>query len=183
MKSSLTKPMATANTWLTLGAAGAVFAAPPVMRDAATHRDLVARKQAEGEPRLPQGMKPCQGEDPSKVNRPADLIERSDLLCHGGVATLVPKRALLAVPERFRQRLRMVDGARVVTWAEFLDQHRDWITTVEVTPEEAGGKVLLPDKTHRQISACGTVVVATFLGGPISVLEYRPAPDAGNSRK
>ena len=170
--------------WLTLGSAGLAAGAPPViMRDAATHEELVARKKAEGEPALPEGMKPCQGADPSKTGRPGDLIGRSDLLCHGGVATLVPKRALLAVPERFRARMAMLDGARVVTWDEFLALHRDWITTVEVTLDEAGGRALLPDHTVRRVAESGNVVVATFLGGPISVLEYRPVPEAGTKRK
>jgi hypothetical protein len=175
--------LATPGAWLALGLGIQLIAAPPVMRDAATHQELVARKRAAGEPGLPAGMKPCKGPDPSRTNQPGDLIGRSDLLCHGGVATLVPKRALLAVPDRFRQRLRMSDGARVVTWAEFLAKHRDWITTVEVTPEEAGGRAMLPEQTARQIADCGTVVVATFLGGPISVLEYQPAPTVGLSVK
>ncbi|MBN8460462.1 MAG: hypothetical protein J0M04_21745 [Verrucomicrobia bacterium] len=169
--------------WLTLGSAGLAVAAPPVMRDAATHEQLLARKKAEGEPALPEGMKPCQGADPSKTGRPGDLIERSDLLCHGGVATLVPKRALLAVPERFRSRLAMRDGSQVVTWEEFLAIHREWITTVEVTLDEAAGRALLPDKTVRRVAESGNVVVATFLGGPISVLEYRPVPEAGTTKK
>ncbi len=172
-----------AGSWLALALGVALAATPPVMRDAATHQDLVARKRATAEPGLPLGMTPCKGPDPSKANQPGDLIGRSDLVCHGGVATLVPKRALLSVPERFRQRLRMVEGTRVVTWEEFFARNRDWITTVEVTPEEAGGRAMLPEKTTRQIADCDTVVVATFLGGPISVLEYQPAPTAGLSRK
>ena len=169
--------------WLTLGSAGLAVAAPPVMRDAATHEELVARKKAEGDPALPEGMKPCKGADPSKTGRPGDLIERSDLLCHDGVATLVPKRALLAVPERFRARMAMREGSRVVTWEQFLAIHSGWITTVEVTLDEAAGRSLLPDQTARRVAESGDVVVATFLGGPISVLEYRPAPDAGKARK
>lgn len=173
--------------WATMGLALVVgmqaLGAPPVMRDAATHQQLLDQQRREAAQDPMAGMTPCHDPDPALANAPKDLLGQSDILCFGGMATLVPKRALLGVPGKFKSRTKIEEGARILTWVEFLAKNSAWITTVEVTPDEAAGRELLSQKTLQQVAECGTVVVATFLGGPVSVLEYKPGPGASPARK
>lgn len=162
---------------------GQAFGAPPVMRDAATHQQLVAQQRSEAGHDPMSDFEPCEGPDPSRLNPPKDIFDGSEILCFGGVATLVPKHALLEIPAKFKARTKIVDGARVLTWVEFLEKNGSWISTVEVTADEAAGRQLLPAKTRQAVVDCGNVVVATYLGGPISVLDYRPGQVIGAARK
>ena len=105
----------------------------PVMRDAATHEQLslAMRKVSQSDPMRRMTM--SKGADPSLVNQPQDLVASSDILCVGGFATLVPKRAVMCVPKNLADRMKFQPGSRIVGWAEFYAQNRGWITTVEVS--------------------------------------------------
>jgi hypothetical protein len=163
--------------------AGRTSAQTPIMRDAATHQQLADQQAKAPLPDPMNELEPCNGPDPSVANAPKDLLSQSEVLCHGGVGTLVPKGALLTVPAKFKARTKMTAGARIVTWAEFLAQNRTWLTAVEVTIDEAAGRELLPQNTQRQMADCGNVVVATYLGGPISVLEFKPGQRVAATRR
>jgi hypothetical protein len=113
------------------------------------------------------------GEDPTKVNQPVNLLEQSDIVCFGGVATLVPKRAILTIPAKYKECLKLKPGSKIVGWSEFFAVNRGWITTVEVSRVQAEGNQPLAKETAERISKSGNLVVATFLGGPISVLPLK----------
>jgi hypothetical protein len=113
------------------------------------------------------------GEDPSKVNQPVNLLEQSDIVCFGGVATLVPKRAILTLPAKYKDCLKFKPGSRILGWADFYAVNRGWITTVEVSRVQAEGNQPLAKETSERISKSGNLVVATLLGGPISVLPLK----------
>ena len=153
------------------------------MRDAATHQRLVEQQCSKAGHDPMSDFEPCDDPDPSHITPPKDLFAQSEVLCFGGVATLVPKHALLGIPAKFKARTKIANGARVLTWVEFLAKNRSWISTVEVTAEEAAGREMLPAKVQRAVVDCGNVVVATHLDGPISVLEYRPAQAVRTARK
>jgi len=163
--------------------AGRSSAQTPIMRDAATHQQLADQQRKAPPPDPMSELEPCNGPDPSVANAPKDLLSQSEILCHGGIGTLVPKGALLTVPAKFKARTKMAAGAKVVTWAQFLAQNRTWLTAVEVTIDEAAGRELLPQNTQRQMADCGNVVVATYLGGPISVLEFKPTQGVAATRR
>ena len=112
------------------------------------------------------------GEDPSQ-NLPKDLISQSDIISFQGVATLVPKRAILQIPKNYRDRMALQPGAHIVGWSDFYAINRGWITTVEVSRTQAEGNIDLPEETHKLLSKGGNLVVATFMGGPISVLPLK----------
>lgn len=109
-------------------------------------------------------------EDPTKVNQPEDLVSRSDILSYGGMTTLVPKKAIIRLPESLAQRVGHPDGSRIVPWAEFFAANRGWITTVEITREQARGIDPFSEEMTQSISKASTLVIATFQGGAISVL-------------
>lgn len=121
-------------------------------------------------------------EDPSVANAPGDLLSRSDILCLGEFATLVPKRAILHKPKALLSRIGIQDGAKIQIWSEFLVANRGWISTVEVSRAQAEGKEPFPEDTLVAISKSKSIVVATYKGGPISVLSDKVG-DAANPQK
>ncbi len=119
-------------------------------------------------------------EDPSKSNQPVNLLEQSDIVCFGGLATLVPKRAILATPTKYKDCLTLRKGSKIVGWSEFFAVNRGWITTVEVSRVQAEGNKALPKETSDRIGKSMNLVVATFSGGPISVLPLKQ-PEASHT--
>jgi hypothetical protein len=146
----------------------AATAAP--MRDAATHEQLAAKLRGvqQADPMLK--LEPAKGQDPTKENRIPDLLSQSDFLCFGGRATLVPKRAILHVPENLAERLKMQVGTPIQSWADFFAANRGWIATMEVTRAQAEGREAFDEDTTKRLQDSVQVVVATFQAGPISVL-------------
>jgi len=157
-------------------------AAGPVMRDAATEEQLVLaqRKAAQMDPmkRLPVSKLA----DPAVLHPPPDLLSQSDILCFSGIATLVPKHAILQLPEAFSERMKFVAGAQIVGWADFFAANRGWITTVEISRAQAEGTQPVAEDTRTMLTKCRNLVVATYQGGPISLLPAKvpaaPTPAA-----
>lgn len=156
---------------------GHLAAEQPVMRDAATHEQLSeALRVAINKGPLAE-MKPAPGPDPSKVNIPENIVKTSDFLSFSGRATLVPKKAILHVPANMADRVKLQPGSQIQTWADFYAMNRAWVTTVEVSRVQAEGNQALPEATLERIAKSSTLVVATYQGGPISVLPLKvPAP-------
>lgn len=149
-----------------IGAAGA----EPVMRDVVTHDQLVEKLRAATNHGPAVHFKPSEGADPTKVNKPSDIVSQSDFLSFAGRATLVPKHAILHIPPRFADRIKFKPGSKVQTWAEFYAMNRAWITTVEVSRQQAKGAEPLAEELRERFQKAGNVVVATYKTGPISVL-------------
>jgi len=156
-------------------------AAPPVMQDAATHEQLAQqwRKAQPDDPMkaLPAATGAVPAGQPGK-----DLLSQSDILCFGGMATLVPKRAILQLPKAMTGRTQFAAGSTLLGWAEFYARNRGWITTVEVSQLQAEGSVPLPEELTKRLLDQPNLVVATYLGGPISVLPIKRPSAAPTSQ-
>lgn len=144
--------------------------ATPVFRDVATHEQLVERyRTATAENPLKQ-MPQEEGEDPSLMNPVENLVESSDIVSFNGSTTLVPKLAILQIPDNFKDRINNhQDGSRILSWLDFYTINRGWITTVEVKRAQAEGKEPIPEETLEVLTKGRNLVVATYQGGPISV--------------
>lgn len=168
---------------LTVALPGAESPEKPRFRDAATHEQLVkALRYAEKNDPMKK-LKPTEGDDPSKVNLPQNLLDQSDVISFGGVATLVPKRAILAAPPNLKDRVGIKPGVRIVGWMEFQTLNRGWITTVEVSRTQAEGNQAIADETRERIGKSSNLVVATYKGGPISVLPLKETAQPANPAK
>ncbi len=154
---------------LCLGFLGSACAEPAAFRDAPSHEELSLklRKMEQEDPM--KKFEAATGEDPS-LNLPTDLFDKSEIICFGGLMTLVPKRAIIHVPKDLESRLRPEDGARIVGWLEFLAANRNWVSTQEVTRAQAEGKEPFPEETAKSLASSRGLVVAVYQGGPISVL-------------
>ncbi|MCU0795889.1 MAG: hypothetical protein MUF31_08140 [Akkermansiaceae bacterium] len=163
----------------------AVAAEPPVMRDAATHDDLVRvhrAEQARAATETSTHFVPAEGADPSVENAPGGILERSDIIRFGELATIVPKGAILHIPAAFADRVGEIGNARLVIWPEFYAVNRAWIDACEIPREVAEGNQRLDEKLELKFNEGGRLVVAVLAGGPVSRLPFKPAepaPDAG----
>ena len=162
-----------------------VVAAEPVMRDVATHDQLVVtlRKVEQADPMKQLAAAKggaaavVKSEDPSVVNKPKSLLGESDIISFDGLATLVPKRAIMQIPVGYADRIKIEPGVKIVGWADFYAVNRGWITTVEISRVQAEGMQPLADDTKKQMTKCRNLVVATYQGGPISMLPPKPTTE------
>jgi len=142
------------------------------MRDAATHEQLSQQlRQVEQQDPM-KNLPVSKLEDPAK-NLPKDLLSQSDIISFGGFATLVPKRAILQIPKNCADRIKFVPGSQIRGWSDFYAVNRGWITTVEISRSQAEGNEPMPEETSKQLTKCGNLVVAVYMGGPISMLPLK----------
>lgn len=152
---------------------GGEMASQTTMRDAATHGQLVKvyKKTTQEDPL--EKLDLAKGPDPSKTNQPKSLLSRSDIICFGGRVTLVPKRAILNMPAKYADRLKVDRKAKAQGWLDFYTMNCGWITTIEVTRAQAEGNSDLGEELAERVRKSSNMVVATYKGGPISVLPLK----------
>lgn len=141
------------------------------MRDATTEDQMLElRRQAQANNPL-RNMRVVEEEHRTEVYKPLSLEERTDTLTYNGLTTLVPKGAILVLPDSVKSRVGMeIPGNRLVQFQDFLRSNRGWVSTVEVTREQARGTEKLPESVTERLAKSSMMVVATFNGNPISVL-------------
>jgi hypothetical protein len=141
-----------------------------VFRDAKTHEQLVKHREEMIARNPKPKLTPVEGNDPAKANPPSSFLKESDIICFNGVATFVPKGAILTIPPNLKDRLAMQSGSRLVGWTEFLTLNRGWVTPVEVDRAQAKGSKKIEDKTSELIAKSTNLMVATFTGRPIAMV-------------
>ena len=146
-------------------------------KEAPKHADIDGAFKRGRQDNPMKNLPPKAGEGDAEVAAPVDLIASSDILCHRGKATFVPKRAILVRPRSLEGRLALVKNSQIVNWADFFKLNRDWIKTIEVTRVQAEGVEPLSEDAYEMLEGSKILVVATFKGGPISVLPLKD-PDA-----
>lgn len=151
--------------------------AKSVMRDVATDEQLAKVRKHVALNAPMKDLAVLEGEDPTKLYQPEDLLAQSDIICFNGLVTLVPKLAIISAPENFKERYALRPGAQFVGWADFYARNRGWITTIEVSRAQAEGSVPLKETDAEAIAKSKNLVVATFHNGPISLNPLRkPEP-------
>ncbi len=157
--------------------AGLGLAASPAMQDAATHEQLAAQLR-KIQQQDPMQLLPASQSGEASRHAPKDLLSQSDILCFGGLATLVPKRSVLRIPPNLAPRMQITPGATLMGWSEFFAQNRGWITTVELSQGQAEGKLPLAEDLTKSLVDNPNLVVATYQGGPISLMPLKVPPPA-----
>ncbi|QTN32958.1 hypothetical protein HZ994_11700 [Akkermansiaceae bacterium] len=146
----------------------------PAFRDAATHEELSLQLRKADQEDPMKALLPSEGADPSVSNQPQNLLESSDLISFQGLTTLVPKRAIIKLPEAFKDRVNNPPpGNRVVGWLDFYALNRGWITVVEITRSQAGGNEALAEGLSDQLDKSKNMIVTVLDSGPISYMPYR----------
>ncbi|RYD65304.1 MAG: hypothetical protein EOP83_07635 [Verrucomicrobiaceae bacterium] len=142
------------------------------MRDVPTHDDVVAAARIAKEKSPAPIFNAPEGEDPSVVNRPEDLLSRSDIFSYLGHATLVPKKAVLHFPKELESRGGLKEQSKFVAWIDFYAMNRAWIRTIAVSRMQAEGREPLDEAVVKSFAKEKRLVVATYQEGPISVNRY-----------
>ncbi len=149
------------------------FAAEPVL----------VRPSAEAIAQLQQGNQPMNSIQQTADGKPAvapqkeeqSIIRQSVILHDGKNWTLVPKGAVVHLPVALKNRVDVKPVGRLLPFTEFITQNRSWITTNEVTFDQAAGNESLPAERAEFWSKQDKIVIATHQSGPISV-QVKTAP-------
>lgn len=146
----------------------------PAVRDRITDAELEAIK-AEHEIDYGPGFRPTEKpEMPVRGNLYAD----SALLSDGQNHTLIPKDALIWVPDALRDRVVEKPVGRLILWPEFVRQH-SWVRAEELSLETSEGKTPLTEDQWKKLRQPHFIVVSVHLGNPISLILPDVPKEAG----
>lgn len=99
------------------------------------------------------------------------LMEMSSAIQSGTGFILVPKGSVLFQPARLNDKRVAKPLGKLMDWSEFMRSNRSWITTYEVTSDQVTGKTPIPPDDMERFQKGGCIVLATFQGGPITVIK------------
>lgn len=120
--------------------------------------------------------------DPAKLTKPEprsrkSLLARSQFLAFRGNWTMVPKGAVLHVPDTFKERVVARPKGELISWQEFYRKNRGWLQAQPVRLSDAKGDTPLAPSLFESFTRHGRVVVAVLHNGPISVLKASSESD------
>jgi hypothetical protein len=144
--------------------ATSAFAQPIVPR--ITPQELAKLQQTSP---MRQLEKPAANE--AAVARPDNqsIIKQSMILHDGKNWTLVPKGAVIFLPAALKAKVDAKPVGTLLPFTEFLTANRAWITTNEVTFDQAAGTQPLPSERVAFWAKQDKIVIAVHQSGPISV--------------
>ncbi|MES2925046.1 MAG: hypothetical protein V4819_26050 [Verrucomicrobiota bacterium] len=151
--------------------ANSAFAAVPILPPI-TSADLAKLQQNN-----PMTILQTPAKADSSVRRPENqsIIKQSVILHDGTNWTLVPKRAVVFLPEAMKSRVDVKPAGSLLSWSAFLAKNQAWLTTTDVSFEQATGKKPLQPERVAFWTKHDKVVIATHQRGPISVRDNTPA--------
>ncbi len=114
--------------------------------------------------------------DEAPVTRPGEqsIIKQSSILHDGTNWTLVPRGAVIFTPSALKARVDVKPVGTLLSWADFLLKNRAWITTTDISFDQAAGNEPMPAERAAFWAKQDKLVVAVHQSGPISV---RIAPE------
>jgi hypothetical protein len=154
-----------------LGGVGMVAYAGDIasMKEAPTKESVAeARKQAADSGQQSKMLKKTDGKVEFK-RKPRSLLGGSVILTDANGWTMVPKGALLAVPEKYASKVGGKPNGKLVPWKEFQQRNRAWLSVCPVKAEMVSGeKPLKPEFFERYVKS-RQVVVSTYQMSPVAI--------------
>lgn len=137
-----------------------------------TSEELVRRQQTNP---VQSVMTPA--ENPVKERNPEEesIVKQSTILSDGSNWTIVPRGAVICLPAAAKSHVDVKPTGTLLPWAEFLSKNYSWITTNEVSFDQAAGAQALPPERVAFWTKQNKIVIAVHQGGPISVRITAPA--------
>jgi hypothetical protein len=150
--------------------ASVASAAP--MKDRVTGEELSARRIASSSPVSTLDQT---GEEAQRVVRSSkeSIINQSVIITDGTNWTLVPRGAVLHLPEAHKGKIGGRPVGNLLSWKQFLATNRAWVSAEEVTLRQAEGVHTMDDRRKAFWPKQDKIIVAVHLGGPISVVTPR----------
>jgi len=144
---------------------------PPVGK-AVSDKDLKARQNGEKFGGFAEAGKEPKG---------WELEKNSEFITFDGVVTLVPKGAILHVPDRYSANVIATMTGKFVLWNEFSARYRSVVGGFEVAIAEASGQAEIKPERLEAARKTGTILVATMNQNPVSVQKKSPATSAATT--
>lgn len=151
---------------LTLALAATSFAEPLVIAAPITPQKVTKKHQDSS---LSNPSQTVNSEAPVTTAASQSIIAQSEILHDGEHWTLVPKGALLFVPQKKALNVGARPVGTLLQWRDFLAKNPAWISTHETSYAQASGDSPLPVETVNNWTKQDHVIVAVHRGGPISV--------------
>ncbi|MGC4016050.1 MAG: hypothetical protein QM755_16210 [Luteolibacter sp.] len=146
--------------------------AEPAMKDITTPEEMAARMRASQSAPVPG--EPVTGETRVINKAPEGIFETSQILAANGQWTLVPKGALMHVPDSLKNYVTTSPTGTLVPLQEFLGANRQWLTNEEVSIAQAAGQEDLKPDTRKFWTGLNKIVIATHQGGAVSFKNFTP---------
>ena len=118
---------------------------------------------------------PAKDEVPTARPAGQSIIKQSSILHDGANWTLVPKGAVIFTPAPLKGRVDVSPVGTLLPWADFLAKNRGWITTTDISFDQAAGNQPMPAERAAFWAKQDKIVIAVHQNGPISV---RIAPES-----
>lgn len=144
-------------------------------------REEALRKQVAEAPNLKSQLaakaKPLTKAAPSIQS---SLWTNSVILADGEKFTLVPVGSILHLPAELRGHVAASPQGDFTFWPSFLERNTAWLAAKEVSMSLSRGNVQEAQVMLKNISHEKRLIVATYKGGPITILEPAPAHTGSN---
>jgi hypothetical protein len=124
--------------------------------------------------------KPADDQAGTVGTEPQSIIKQSTILNDGKNWTMVPNGAVVHLPPALKQRVNTPPAGTLLPWLEFLTLNRSWISTSEVTFDQAAGSQALPEERTSFWTKQNSLIIAVHQNGPISVLIPKSTPNTSN---
>lgn len=98
-----------------------------------------------------------------------DLEKNSEFVVFEGNYTIVPKGAILHVPDRYKGQVVAKPQGNFILWQEFIMRYRGLVSSFEVSLEEASGQAVIKAERLDAARKTGLIIVGTLNHNPISV--------------
>lgn len=118
---------------------------------------------------MTQMQQPEQGEVAASRPQEQSILKDSVILHDGTSWTLVPKGAVVFVPGLHKSRVDAKPVGDLLSWTDFLVKNRSWITTTDISFDQAAGNLPIPAERATFWTKQDKIVVAVHQSGPISV--------------
>lgn len=115
---------------------------------------------------------PLQAEAPIEFQKreKKGLLETSSLLQSRGKIALIPKGAILFLPEQFADKIVTTNPkGKLVGWTEFYRANSTWIHMYPVTFDQAAGITKIPQERLKALAKLNKIVIAQRGSNLISV--------------
>ena len=114
----------------------------------------------------------------AKPPEPASNVKQSVVLHDGKNWTLIPTGSVVFIPDTLKIHVNARPVGTLLAWADFLVKNRSWVTTYDVSFDQAAGNQPIPAERLTFWSRQDKIVVTVHQSGPIPVRLPDPSETA-----